>query len=102
MAFVMDTMPCEGALELADGVDLLVCESTFLHTEVDLARSYMHMTARQAGELATAAGARRLVLSHFSARYPSAAVFAEEASRYHGDVVAATDLAVIEVPRRRP
>ena len=26
----MDTAWCDGALELADGVDLLVCESTFL------------------------------------------------------------------------
>ena len=100
MAFVMDTLPCEGALELASGVDLLVCESTFLHTEVELARSYMHMTARQAGELATEAGARRVVLSHFSARYESGTVFADEASRYHDDVIAASDLAVIEVPRR--
>ena len=28
MAFVMDTRMCDGAFELAQGVDLLVCEST--------------------------------------------------------------------------
>ena len=100
MAFVMDTLPCAAAAELATGVDLLVCESTYLHAEVELARSYMHMTARQAAELATEAGARRLVLTHFSARYESNAAFAEEAGRYHDDVVAAEDLAVVEVPRR--
>jgi ribonuclease Z len=100
MAFVMDTMPCESALELARGVDLLVCESTYLHSEADLAHEYMHMTARQAGQLATEAGARRLVLSHFSARYESNAVFEQEAAEYHHDVVAASDLMVIDVPPR--
>lgn len=100
MAFVMDTLPCEAAADLAAGVDLLVCESTYLHPEVELAREYMHMTARQEAELASAAGARRLVLSHFSARYQSNDSFAEEAGHYHDDVVAAEDLAVIEVPHR--
>jgi len=101
MAFIMDTRPCEGALELADGVDLLVCESTYLHAELELAQEYAHMTARQTAELAAKAGARRLVLTHFSARYQDNAVFAEEAAALHDDVIAAEDLAVIEVPRRR-
>lgn len=101
MAFIMDTRPCAGALELADGVDLLVCESTYLHSEVELAEEYAHMTARQTGELAARAGARRLVLTHFSARYQDNEAFAQEASAVHNDVIAAEDLAVIEVPRRR-
>lgn len=100
MAFVMDTMPCEGALELARGVDMLVIESTYLHSEVELAEKYMHMTARQSAELAAEAGVRRLVLTHFSARYPDNDVFAEEASHFHDDVVAADELATIQVPRR--
>jgi len=100
MAFVMDTVPCAGALELARDVDMLVIESTYLHAEVELARKYKHMTARQAAELAAEAGARRLVLTHFSARYPDNEVFAEEARGYHGDVVAADELATIPVPPR--
>ncbi len=98
MAFVMDTMPCEGAVELAKDVDLLVIESTYLHTERELAEKYMHLTARQAAELASEAGAKRLVLTHFSARYPNNVVFAEEAARYHDDVVAADELATIPFP----
>jgi ribonuclease Z len=100
MAFVMDTAPCDGAVELARDVDLLVCESTFLSEHATLARDYRHMTARQAGELATAAGARRLVLAHFSARYPDNDVFGREAGRYHGDVHVAEDLGTIDVPPR--
>jgi len=101
MAFVMDTVMCNGALELADGVDLLISESTYLHEHLDLAIEYSHMTARQAGELAAAAGARRLVLTHFSARYSDASVMGDEASRYHDDVVVAQDLVPVAVPRRR-
>jgi len=100
MAFVMDTMPCEGALELARDVDLLVCESTFLHAELDLAREHKHMTARQAAELATEAGARRVVLGHFSARYPTNDVFGQEASHFHDDVIVAEDGITVPVPHR--
>ena len=100
MAFVMDTMPCDGVLELAQDVDMLVIESTYLHREVELAQKYMHLTARQAAELATEAGAKRLVLTHFSARYPNNAVFAEEAAEFHADVVAADELATIPFPSR--
>ena len=102
MAFVMDTRWCEGAVALADGVDLLVCESTFLRSEHDLANRYHHMTAAEAGRLAALAGARRLVLTHFSARYAPADAerFVAEASAFHHDVVAAEDLLTVDVPGR--
>ena len=100
MAFVMDTLPCDSILELARNVDMLVIESTYLHAELELAQKYKHLTARQAAELASEAGARRLVLTHFSARYPNNDVFAQEAGEYHADVVAADELATIPVPPR--
>lgn len=101
MAFVMDTRLCPGAAELAADVDLLVCESTYLSTEAELAETYMHMTAEQAGRLAAEAGARRLVLTHFSARYSDVSVMAEEAGRFHSDVVAVNDLDRVPVPSRQ-
>ncbi len=100
MAFVMDTVPCQAAIDLARNVDLLVCESTYLESEAKLAQDYFHMTAAQAAELAHSAGARRLVLGHFSARYPDNSVFAAEAGERHPDVVVASDLDVIDVPSR--
>ncbi len=103
-AFVMDTAPCPGALELAAGADLLVTESTFLDADADLAAAHLHLTARQAGRLAAEAGVRRLVLTHFSARTPDEQAFALEAAEEHGDVVAPRDLDRVEVPpwRTRP
>ena len=101
VAVVMDTRPCRGARDLARGVDLLVCESTFLESEAELARLAGHLTARQAGELAAEAGARQLVLTHFSQRYKDADRFLEEAGTGFDNVVVAEDLARIPVPPRR-
>lgn len=99
-AFVMDTRPCGGAAELARGADLLVCESTFLADEAELAAAYGHLTATQAAEIAHQAGARRLVLTHFSQRHPDESLFEREARVIFPDVHAARDLDRIRVPAR--
>lgn len=99
-AFVMDTRPCTNAARLAEGVDLLVCESTYLDSERQEAHDHFHMTARQAAELAREAKARRLVLTHFSQRYEDTAPFVQEAQACVADVVAVRDLDHVEVPKR--
>ncbi len=99
-AFIMDTAPCASAVELARGVDLMVAESTYLESEADLAADYRHLTAGQAATMAVEAGARRLVLGHFSSRYTDNAGFAAEAGAIHPDVVVAEDLTVVRVPGR--
>jgi ribonuclease Z len=100
VAFVLDTRVCDAAVELAADADLVVCESTFVHEESHLADAYGHLTARQAATIAREAGARRLVLAHYSQRHPDESVFLAEALEVHDDVVAARDLDVIEVPPR--
>jgi ribonuclease Z len=101
-AYVMDTAWCEGALDLAAGADLLLCESTFLSSEEHLADEYGHLTARQAGRLAAEADVRLLVLTHFSARYRDPSAFAEEAAlEFDGEIVVAADLDRIPLPPRR-
>jgi len=59
----------ERVIDLARGVDLMICEAAFLHADEAMARERNHLTARQAGELARAAGAERLAPFHFSPRY---------------------------------
>ncbi|NHC24833.1 ribonuclease Z [Nocardioides sp. IC4_145] len=100
-AFVMDTRWCDGALDLAADVDLLVSEATYLDGEEELADRYAHLTAGQAGRLAAEAGARRLVLTHYSARHPDEEPFARDAGGHHPDVHAARDLDLVAVPARR-
>lgn len=58
-----------GVVELSRGADVLFCEAAFLHRDADHARRKHHLTARQAGELARAAGASRLEIFHFSPKY---------------------------------
>jgi len=59
----------EKARVLAREVDILFCEAAFLERDLDHARRKNHLTARQAGELARLAGARRLEIFHFSPKY---------------------------------
>jgi ribonuclease Z len=101
MAFVMDTGMCDAAVDLAAGADLVVCEATFASADHDLARRYRHLTAADAGRVARDAGARRLVITHFSQRYPDVRVLLDEAAAVFPDVVAAEDLARVPVPTRR-
>jgi ribonuclease Z len=91
-AYVSDTRPCDAAVKLAADVDLLYHESTFLQIEIDRAIKTGHSTAREAGEIAAAARARRLVLGHFSARYDDSSVLADEARSVFSPVDAAEEL----------
>jgi ribonuclease Z len=99
-AFVMDTRMCKNAVELARGADMLVCESTYLHCDAELAHDHGHLTAVEAATIARDAGVRRLVLTHFSQRYTDTDAFVAEAREIHPDTVAARDCDVIPVPRR--
>ena len=101
-AFIMDTRLCDAAFELADGTDLLVCESTFADADAALADDYGHLTAGQAGQIAAAAGARRLVLTHFSQRYNDAEeqLRRDAAAAFDGNIVVAADLDRVPVPPR--
>ena len=103
-AFIMDTRLCDAAFALADGADMVVCESTFADTEAALAREYGHLTAGQAGRIAAEFGARLLVLTHFSQRYgyDDGQRLAAQAAAFGGPVVLAHDLDRIPVPSRHP
>ncbi len=98
VAVVMDTRPCDAAVELARGADLLLCEATFLESEVELAIEAGHMTARQAATVAREAGVGRLVLTHLSSRYTDPTGHRREAGEVFDDVVVAEDLTVIDLP----
>jgi ribonuclease Z len=100
-AFVMDTGLCDNVYALADGVDLLVIESTFLTEDAEMAAMVGHLTAAQAGAVAREARVRTLVLTHFSQRYQDPSRFLDEARKeFTGDLVIAEDLMRVPVPPR--
>ncbi len=100
-ALVMDTKMCVNALHLAHKADLVLSEATYLETEAQQADNYKHLTASQAGRMAAQAGAHHLVLAHYSQRYSSLTPFAEQASKYHPQVIAAVDGQCIDLPEQK-
>ena len=98
-AYVLDTTPCDGGRQLARGADLLMHEATFTDAHADRAAEVGHSTARQAAEVARDAGARRLLLTHFSARYADPAPLVAEAREVFPETEAAEELTRYAVKR---
>jgi len=99
LAVVIDTSFCPEAVHIAKGAKLLLCESTYLEPHRHLAEKHHHLTARQAAEIARDAGVKKLILTHFSARYLDLSPFLEEAQSIFPDVEVADDLKVFPFPR---
>jgi ribonuclease Z len=94
-----DTRPCESVVAAAHGADLLVHDATFGDEEKDRALETQHSTAAEAARVALAAQVKRLVLTHFSARYSATAkLLAEEAREVFRHVTVAKDGMELEVP----
>jgi ribonuclease Z len=92
-----DTAPCEMTRLVAFEADLLVHEATFLDEEADRAAETRHSTARQAAELAAAAGVTMLALTHISPRYGGKEVRDEARAAFENTVVP-RDFDRIELP----
>ncbi|MDX1545650.1 MAG: ribonuclease Z [Rhodothermales bacterium] len=92
VAYVTDTRPCAGGVALAAGADLLYHEATFTEQHHERAVATGHSTAREAAEVARRAGAERLLIGHFSARYPDPAPLVAEARAVFQNTEAADEL----------
>jgi ribonuclease Z len=105
VVYCTDTIYCRGAVALAEGADVLIHEATFAEQDEPLAVQSMHSTAKMAARVASEAGARQLLITHFSPRYtPDAHVTPEELLAQARAVFPRTDMArdfmTFEVPRR--
>ena len=69
LAYCTDTVFCESAIELAEQADVLIHEATFSHQDSELAYQRMHSTSTMAAQVALAAQAKQLIMTHFSPRY---------------------------------
>jgi ribonuclease Z len=69
--------------------DALVCESTYLWPDREVARQFGHLTAREAAELARDAAVGSLLLTHVSRRYAVRDVLAEARAVFPATTVAA-------------
>jgi ribonuclease BN (tRNA processing enzyme) len=90
-----DTGPCDALVDLSRGADLLLAEASYqegAHNPPDL-----HMTGRDAGTTAAAAGARRLVLTHVPPWYDGDTAVAEARQVYDGPLELARPGATYEL-----
>lgn len=91
-AYCSDTTFDERVAAAIEGVDTLYHEATYLKDSEYKARPRGHSTAAEAGRVATLAGAKRLILGHYSQQYDSDEAFAEEAATtFSGEIIAARE-----------
>lgn len=95
IAYTGDTGPCDALDALADGVDTLLAEAAW--TDHPSRPTGLHLSGRQAGELAARAGVGRLVVTHVQPWVDASAVLAEAKAAFQGDVVLAAPGAVFEI-----
>lgn len=88
-----DTDYSENLVALAKGADLLICESA----QPDSLQVEGHLTPSMAGEIATRAGVRKLVLTHFYPSCEKVDVAQQCRKTYSGPLLLAEDLMRIEV-----
>ena len=78
-AYCSDTRYLPHLHEQITGVSLLYHEATYANDRADRAALYYHSTAREAALVARDAGARQLIIGHYSARYDDESVLLQDA-----------------------
>jgi ribonuclease Z len=99
--FIGDASRIDDLVAPVQGAHALVIEATYASMEVDDAREYGHLTARQAAELAVVAGVEHLILTHISRRYAEREVL-DEARPIFANTVVARDLDHFQIRRDAP
>ena len=97
VGIVVDANPSEKIINEVSGCDLLIMEGTFSDKIKDKAHDYGHMTAKDAATIAKKSGAKRLILTHFSARYDDVSVLRDEARKMFRNTDVAEDLMRVNV-----
>ena len=92
LVYTGDTRPFDGLPEFCRNADLLIAEGHFSGSHPP---SGVHMTPRQAGQLAQSAGAKCLLLTHIAAAEDGASALREVKSEFDGPVDLALERAEI-------
>lgn len=96
-----DTRYSQAAIELAQEADVLVHEATFAGEFAENAYAYFHSTTVQAAQVADAARAKQLILTHLSSRYrpEEYGALLDEARQVFPNAILAEDHLMVEIPR---
>lgn len=96
-AFCTDTKYNENIIPLISGVDILYHESTFLSSDIKLAKSTYHSTAAQAATIALKANVKQLVIGHFSSRYKHDKEYLTEAKSIFENTIMAKEGLILNI-----
>ena len=90
-AYCSDTMFSPEVAEAVKGVDVIYHEATYDDSMAQQARARGHSTAREAGKTARMAGAKQLIIGHYSNRYTDTSLLLREAREEFDNVIAADE-----------
>jgi ribonuclease BN (tRNA processing enzyme) len=94
LAYTGDTGPCEEVIELARDADVFMAEATYQESSEKM---FFHLSAVQAAEHATAAGAKKLVLTHILPTLDPELSRTEAATAFDGPVEIAYEGTTLEI-----
>ncbi|RLE46631.1 ribonuclease Z [Candidatus Woesearchaeota archaeon] len=91
ITIITDTELNKNCYKLAKNADILISEGTFTSKLKEKAKKYGHLTALEAAQLASKANVKKLILTHFSARYKDITEIEEDARTAFDNVITAYD-----------
>ena len=97
-AYCSDTAPFPELSKWVKGVSLLYHEATFPAGMSEMAEKTFHSTTLQAARTALDAGAGRLIVGHYSSRFPSVDFYLDEIQSIFPDTILAKDGDLVEIP----
>lgn len=100
-AYCSDTAPFPELPQWIKGVDLLYHEATYPEEMASKAALRFHSTASDAARCALSAGVGKLLIGHYSSKYPDLSVFLSQAREIFPNTDLAQDKAVVEIPLQK-
>lgn len=97
LTFILDTELSSNCVPLAHNADILVCETTYKEELASKGADHKHLTTRDATSIATQAGVKKLIITHFSQRYKTTHELVEDARKYFPNTDAAYDLMKVKL-----
>ena len=96
-AYCSDTAPFPELVQWVKGVSVLYHEATFPSEISEMAAKTFHSTTLQAAQCAKEAGVGRLLVGHYSSRYPSVEFYLDELRSVFPESYLTKDMDVIEI-----
>ena len=100
-AYCSDTAPFPELSQWVKGVSLLYHEATYPAEMSEMAEKNFHSTTVDAASLAKEAGVGRLLVGHYSSRFPSVDFYLDELREIFPESYLAKDGDVVEIPYLR-